>query len=184
MKLKKRTSITAILFMTLLLFSFSKSDKWVLFESTEYGFKVDFPKEPTSNPQTVNSEIGLLKMNIFMYEASNNKKDDNLVYMVNSTEYPDTLINSNKTEILYNFFRNSIDGAVNNVHGKLLSETVITIDEYPGREIRVDFQNGKAVITMRLYLVKNQMYMLQTITETNKDFNNSIKRFFDSFELL
>lgn len=184
MKLKKQTSIVAILLTTFLFLSFTKKDNWILFESVDYGFKVEFPKEPTPNPQTVNSEIGMLKMNIFMYDASKDKKDNNLVYMVNSTEYPDTLINSNKTEELDNFFRNSIDGAVNSVHGEILSERVITLNEFPGREARIDFQNGKAVITMRLYLVKNQLYIIQTITETKKDFNLSIKKFFDSFELL
>lgn len=184
MKLKKLTSIAVILFMTILYIGFSNSDKWILFESIKYGFKIEFPREPTAKTQSVNTEIGFLKLNFFIYDASNNKKEDNLVYGVITSEYPDTLINSSKTEILDEFFRNSIAGAVNNVHGKLLSEKVITISEYPGREIRVDFQNGKAVITSRIFLVENRMYMIQTISKTNKDFNNSIYRFLDSFELI
>jgi len=164
--------------------SFIKPKTWYLLESEQYGYKIEFPKEPTENPQVVNSVIGELKMNIFMYDASKGSKDDNLVYMVNYTEYPDTLINSEKTDVLSDFFRNSIDGAVRNVHGKLLSEKEIKIGEYPGREINIDFKDGMAVIRMRLYLVKNKMYMLQTITETKKDFNKSITRFMDSFELI
>jgi hypothetical protein len=69
------------------------------------------------------------------------------------------------------------------VHGKLLSEKIIQINGFPGREARIDFRDGLAVITMRAYLVKNKMYILQTITETKKDFNKSIGKFMDSFKL-
>ncbi|MFN6946338.1 MAG: hypothetical protein ACK4ND_15425 [Cytophagaceae bacterium] len=179
--------ITKLFIASLILLSFMsfiQAEKWFLLESKQYGYKIEFPKKPTEKPQVVNSEIGELKMNIFIHDASKDGKDDNLIYMVNYTEYPDTLIHSDKTEILSDFFRNSIDGAVRNVHGKLLSEKVIQIGEYPGREIKIDFRDGMAVIRMRIYLVKNQMYLLQTITETKKDFNKSITRFMDSFELI
>ena len=182
-----KQKITKLLVASLVLFSllsFINSDEWYLLRSEQYGYKIKFPKAPTENPQVINSEIGKLKMNIFMYDASQKGKDDNLVYMVNYTEYPDTLISSEKTEILDDFFRNSIDGAVKNVHGELLSEKIIKIGEYPGREIKIDFKDGMAVIRMRSYLVNNKMYVLQTITETKKDFNKSITLFMDSFELL
>ncbi len=179
--IKKLLASSLILFS---LMSFVKPDGWYLFQSEQYGYKIEFPKEPTENPQVVNSEIGELKMNIFMYDASKVGKDDNLIYMINYTEYPDTSINSKRTEILDDFFRNSIDGAVKNVRGELLSEKIIKIGEYPGREIKIDFKDGMAVIRMRLYLVRNKMYLLQTITETKKDFNKSITKFMDSFELL
>ena len=181
---QKITKLLAVSLILFLLMSLSKPETWYLLESEPLGYKIEFPKEPTENPQVVNSEIGELKMNIFMLDASKSRKDDNLVYMVNYTEYPDTLISSEKIDILDNFFRNSIDGAVRNVHGKLLSEKIIKINEYPGREIKIDFKDGMAVIRIRLYLVKNKLYMLQTITETKKDFNKSINRFMDSFELI
>ena len=104
--------------------------------------------------------------------------------MANRTTYPDTLIHSDFTDQIESFFRSAIDGAVSNVQGKLLSENSITMGAYPGRAIKVDYMNGLAIINMRFYLVQNNMYMLETISETSKDDNISIKRFFDSFELL
>lgn len=98
--------------------------------------------------------------------------------------HPDSLINSDKKEILADVFKNAVNGAVETAHGKLLNEMIIEFKGYPGREIRIDFQNGTAVITMRLYLIKNKMYMLETITVTDKDFNTSIKKFMNSFDLL
>ena len=167
-----------IIFIFLLLFfnDCKSSDPWTEYKSAEGKFTAEFPKKPESQKQVINSEVGELTMNIVMYDAS---KDDeaNLVYMINYTDYPDTLINSDKKETLESFFRNSTDGAVKNVHGKLLSEKIISVGDYPGREIRIDFQNGKAVITSRVYLVKNRMIMLEVITGTKNDFNKRINQF-------
>jgi hypothetical protein len=80
-------------------------------------------------------------------------------------------------------FRSAIDGAVESVKGKLLTEKNITLDKYQGREIKVDYDNGAAFIRMRLYIVKNKMYILQTITYAAKDNNASINEFLNSFQL-
>jgi hypothetical protein len=131
----------------------------------------------------INSEIGELKLNIFVYDASESGTDENLVYLVSSTEYPDSLINSEKTEILPDLFKNTLEGILSNINGKLLSETVIDINGFPGREVKVDFMEGQAIIKIRIFLVKNILFMIETITETGKVPNKSIDRFMDSFKL-
>lgn len=54
-------------------------------------------------------------MEINIFDASKTKGDDNLVYGLVTSEYPDSLIHSDNKEILPTFFRNSTDGAVTNV---------------------------------------------------------------------
>src|SRR6187399_2489601 len=88
----------AILLFTM---SFENIDDWYLFDSKE--FSIEFPKKPTSSTQNVNSAIGELKMDIFMYDASKDN-DDNFLYGLVTSEYPDSLVNSSKTEILSTFF--------------------------------------------------------------------------------
>jgi len=182
-----KRSVTKLLTISLVvisLMSFVKPEKWFWLVSEEYGYKIEFPEEPVERPKVVNSEIGELKLNVFLYDASLRGKDDNLVYMVNYTEYPVDQIHSNNTEILPDLFRNSVEGVVMNVNGELLSEEEIQLGQYPGREIRIDYKNGMAIISMRIYLVENKMYMIQTITETKKEAKKSIDRFMDSFELI
>lgn len=124
-------------------------------------------------------------MNIQMYDASSsNKKDENLVYMINVTDYPAEAIHSDKKDNLKTFFDGAVNGAVTNVGGKLISQKEVVFKGYPGREIKVDFQDGMAIITMRTILVKNRNYIIQTICETAKDGNKSMTKFFDSFKLL
>jgi hypothetical protein len=142
-----------------------------------------FPKRPIDTVIMVNSAVGFIKITSHMYEVPNNRQDDNLYYALSETEYPDTVINSAMTDKLDKFFTNSIKGAVDNVHGKLMSEIKVQINGYPGREIRADFQDGTYIITMRSYLVKNKMYILEIITAVKKDFNTSISKFMNSFAL-
>lgn len=177
----KSVGLGLILFTLL---SFAKKDSWIHFESEEFQFEIDFPQKPKAQPQEVETAAGTLKMNMFIYDASEAKSDQNLVYMVNYTAFPKEMLSVDTETGVEEFFRGSIDGAVRNVHGKLLSETIISLGDYPGREVRIDFKEGLAVITMRTYLVENQMYMLQTITATEQDFNTSIGKFMDSFKIL
>lgn len=65
------------------------------------------------------------------------------------------------------------------MNGKLISETNISLDKYQGREIKIDFKNGLAIIKARFYLVNNTVYIIQTITKTENDNNKSM----NSFEL-
>lgn len=182
--MKRRiVSFCAASLLITLLMSFASPEKWFMLVSEEHGYQIEFPQEPQANNQVVPSEIGELKMNIYMHDASKSQGDDNLVYMVNFTEFPAEQIHSSDTDALPEFFRNSIDGAVTNVAGKLLSEKTIQYGDYPGREIKIDFRNGMAVICSRMYLVENNLFMMQTITLTEKQNNKSITRFMDSFKL-
>ena len=159
----------------------ARQEDWISFEG--HGYKMLFPEKPKDETRTINTALGELKMNIFMYEVQDELKDDNYTYSITEIEYPDSVINSDKKDILDKFMRNCVDGSVNSVHGKLLTETVIQLNGFPGREFRIDIKDGFAVVTMRAYLVHNTMYILQIITNAKKDFNKSLGRFMNSFTL-
>ncbi|MBK7689981.1 MAG: hypothetical protein IPK62_07935 [Bacteroidetes bacterium] len=161
--------------------SFVTAEKWYLFEDKDCS--ILFPKKVETTSQQVASELGPLTLFITMYDASQAKNDDNLVYGLFTSVYPDSVIHSNNKIMLPGFYRGAIDGAVKNVKGTLLSESTITINDYEGREFRVNYSEGLAVIKMRCFLVKNVMYMLQTICLTEKENNVSSQKFFDSFKL-
>lgn len=123
-------------------------------------------------------------MSTFTYKPAKSEKDHNLLYNVISMEITDSLFSSDKTETLPGYFKSTIDGMVRNFSGKLLSETIIEINGFPGREIKIDFQNGKYMVKVRFYMVKNKSYMIEKLTDTKKDLNKPIDRFMDSFKLI
>jgi hypothetical protein len=174
--------IAVVVAVTFISVSFRSPGDWFQFKSD--GYNISFPVKPTADTKMIQSEVGELKMGINMYDASKSgNKDDNLVYMTMSTEYPDSVINSDMKEKLPTLFRNAVDGSVKRVGGKLLSETEIEIEGFPGREIKVDYRDGLAVIKAQYYLVKNKMFAIQVITLTGKFPNASQELFMKSFQL-
>jgi hypothetical protein len=156
-------------------------ENWYLFENKNCS--ILFPKKVESSSKPINSDVGPLTLVITMYDASNDSLDENFVYGMFTTEYPDSIINSDKTEMLSKVYRGAIDGAVKNVNGVLLSEEEIILDEFKGREIKVNYNEGLAIIRMRCILVHNTMYMLQTICLSEKEPNASAQKFLNSFKL-
>ena len=180
MKILKNTFIVLSLFT--LLVCFNESNDWYQFDSNEY--KILFPKLPSSTINQVSTEAGALQIQMYMYNASKDATDENLIYGISISEYPkDHITNHKEHDNFETFFKNSIYGMVNKVNGKLISETNISLDKYQGREIKIDFKNGLAIIKARFYLVNNTVYIIQTITKTENDNNKSIDKFMNSFEL-
>lgn len=159
----------------------SQTNKPYTHETNDY--KIEFPSEPKKITQTIPSVLGELLLIIASYEPNQLAKDTNYVYQIIESKYPDSTIHSDKTEMLANFFRESIDGAVKNVNGKLLKETSGKVDKYPSRIIEIDYGNGLAIIKMQMILKESKMIIIQTITETKMYPNLSSTNFFESFKL-
>jgi len=158
------------------------TDDWYLFDYQEQDYMVLFPTTPKPVHQMVDTEMGTLEMKIFMCEMLGAGQEE-VVYAVSTTNYPMGVIHSSKTNVLEQFFRGAVDGAVSNIGGKLLSETKIELDGFEGRAIEINAQDGKMLVNMRMYLIGNCMYILQTLNELGKDKSLYINRFFDSFRV-
>ena len=173
--------VTLTLFLILFLnISFVSAKRWYLLHTNTYS--IEFPKKPAKQIDMVTSKYGNLQMTIFTYNASQSSNDDNLMYRISSVVYPDS-INSDKKEKLTTFFKSTADRAIKNVRGRLLSEKSIEIFGYPGNEIRIDYEDGIAIIRMVNLLVHNKLITLQTIAQSSKESNASGLRFMESFKL-
>jgi len=172
-----------ILFVSLLFSCLKILGQQILPKKVETNsYKIEFPSAPDKTTQTISTAIGDLELIIIAYEVKESAKDDNYVYMVMETNYPDSLIKKPNFDI-EKFFRQSIDGAVNNVKGKIISENPTRSGKYDSRQIEIDYGNGVAVIKMVMILRESKLIMLQTITDSKKYPNNSIAAFFNSFEI-
>ncbi len=177
-----KIQVFAVLSSILLsIYSFTVMADWIKVETADYS--IEFPVEPIAETQHSDSPVGPLVLDIKMYEVVEIEKDDNYVYGVISTEYPEGTIHSDNKESLKAIFDGAVNGAVENMKGKLLSQKDIEMKGYPGREFKCDFQNGVAIVTMRAYLVKNKMLILQTICDPKKEGNAASKHFFTSFDI-
>lgn len=158
-------------------------EAWVKFQPKDSKFSIQFPRKPTETEQKVSTEIGDVPMNILMYEVGK-FKDDNTVYALIYSDYPDTLVNSDfKDEYIDEFFENAIKGTVTNLKGEITEEKRVLHGGYPGREVKISFMEGQGAMKLQIFLVKNRVYLLEVGCEAKKDNNPSMDKFFSSFVL-
>ena len=177
----KTFSRIVLLFIAILTLSSFAGDTWKTTTSKEGKFTLMMPQEAKQSIKKIPSDPDTLIMHLFMYDASA-AQEDNLVYLAIYTDYAESYKNKSAEEI-NTLLNNSVDGAMNKVNGTLVSKTDIKKDGYPGKEYYIDFQNGAAEIHSRAYLVKNRMYILETIYVTASKGNKSDERFMNSFVL-
>ena len=181
----KKISVNTILGFFLTSISFTAfCQNWENISPEGCSCTILMPAKPEQTKRIINhSTYGKLTMNLSILQPKDST-DPNLVYMLSYTDYPIGTIHSDSANILESFFMSSREGAIANVQGKLLSETILNLSGYPGRELRLNFKNGLALLRCRNYLVKNRLYTMQIITLTENNFNTSINKFLDSFKLL
>lgn len=163
--------------------SFIGLGDWYLFKSNECGFKIEFPKEPTTKSETLRIKNGEIKVIGFDCNESKAKNIQNLEYIVTYMELPPESINSKKDFSSSDFFRKLIDKTVGEF-GKKLIEKDIELKGYRGKEISMKSKSGKVLTTFKIYLVENKMYMIGTKTDIDNNFRVSTSRFMNSFDLI
>ena len=174
--------IIYLLSFTILLISASIGD-WKEFKSFDGGFRVIVPGEMIEKVKTIETAIGLLEYHTFIYQEEDSEAD-NVLYMVSYCDYPDHSIHSDSTELLNDFFKNTIESSVQSIDGELAYNTSVNLYEYPGRLWRINYNGGKAIIKTKAFLVNQRYYSIQGVTFRTKSLNPSMDRFLDSFKLL
>lgn len=171
------------LFCSMLPFTtFAQSD-WQVFTSIDGKFKIQTPEKLKENIDTLTTAIGSLAYHTFYYQPQT-KQDFNEMYMVSYVDYPEGGMHSDSTALLEDFFKNTLEAAVETVKGELRYQSDIEDLDFPGKLWRIDYLDGKAIMKTRAFLVKNRYYSIQTVAFKNKHLNTLTDRFMDSFQLL
>ena len=157
--------------------------QWVHFESEVGGFKVWTPASLHEKVDSITTPIGILAYHTF-FLAQDIKQADNALYMVSFCDYPAGGAHSDSTELLADFFNETMEAAASSVDGDLLYQDDITYNnEFPGKFWRINYLNDQAVIKTKALLVKNRFYTIQTIMLRERSLNPDSERFLDSFQL-
>ncbi|MBN1457745.1 MAG: hypothetical protein JW912_07835 [Sedimentisphaerales bacterium] len=142
------------------------------YQSSRGRFTVSFPGEPEEGVQTLTSHDG--DFDLYMYNAGSKK----ISFAVAYVDYPDSVF---KKRSVKEMLDGAVDGAVNNVGGKLIDEIEVEYEGYPGREIEVSIASEKAIIRARIYLVDKRLYQLMVIGKEDQVTESRVYDFFDSF---
>lgn len=157
----------------------SDSVQWQEFSSTEGGFSISMPGQPTERELPVRGGNGPVSSREFALALEEGK----IVYSVNYADLPtiSTELNASQINLLLDGAR---DASVRNLkNGQLVSERGIELNGYIGREIEVANPDGFSAKT-RIYWVQPRLYMIVVASTAETDLDREAERFLDSFRLL
>jgi hypothetical protein len=182
MNMKKISIFASAVLLTCLVVNGQEPEKWVLLENTDLGFSVSFPGQPTASTQEVPSDVGTLKMSMWQLDCSDSPGFHNLLYMVNYTEYPASLLEGvTNTD---DFFTGSLNGMAANINGTIKEVKTIKVGDLEGRQAEIAMPGEEVVLTSVLVLKGNRFYMLMIFTEVASKPNSDMTKFFESLRLL
>jgi hypothetical protein len=152
--------------------------KYKEFRSKTGNFSVKAPSQLEEQLQTVDTSSGKAEAHTYMAES------DGILYVAAYSVFRDEIINQGDPE---EFLNNARDSMLASLNGKLVLETRKSLEDYPGRELVVDMKmvDGKdGVMKARIYLVKNRLYQLMVMADTEQASAGAITIFLDSFKLI
>jgi hypothetical protein len=170
------TSVVRIRWIPLLVASlvvlspFAIAQDWKTYSYPADGFSVSAPSSPVASTQNVTNADGTVEMHNYLVDVGS-------AALYASVAEDASLLKKNTEEAL----KGAEKGAVDNVHGRLVSDKRIVLGDYPGIEVEVE--NDTAHFTARIYIVRSTLYLMLVVTGLGKPYPDA-QRFLDSFHLI
>jgi len=143
------------------------------FISPDKSFSILLPGKVYEKRQSMNSDVGPVE--IFTYRVTSKHHDYAVIYV----DYPHFMVEEQSAEELLD---GASYGTVMDNRGKLMTETSIYLQGYPGRELKIAGPN-KEYIRARLYLVDNRLYQIKAVSKVSLTDEKNVETMFDSFNL-
>ncbi len=168
--------ILILLSLTLLLSGCFKASEEQLIEYTsdEGKFTVSMPGKPSKDIKNIPTAVGAISMYLFMVEKTN------IAYMVAYSDYPAVVVENSDPEKILD---GAVNGAMQNMEGKLISQEQITYGEDPGREISFNAKKGIAKGKAVIVLSGNRLYQVMAVGSNARYPNKTVKKVIDSLEI-
>lgn len=147
---------------------------WEKFSSSEGAFSILMPGTPTQQVRTAKTSSGSIDAYMFLVEYRD------VAYMVAYSDYPNPMIQESTPKLILDGAR---DGAVANVQGKLVRESIISLDKHQGRELQIESPGGKVTVTARIFLVDRRLYQVMVLMHKDKASSEDVNKFLDSFRI-
>lgn len=148
------------------------------FKSETGGFSVMTPAPLQEAVQPVETQSSKIDLHLF------SAQQDDIAYFVAYCDYAPDLARPDNAEKMLDGAR---DGAVGNTHGKLISETAITLAGHPGREVVIEARGEDrppVTIKGRLFMVQNRLYQITVVAPRSRAGDKAMDDFLQSFKLL
>jgi outer membrane lipoprotein-sorting protein len=152
----------------------SESPTWTEFHSVEGRFKVLLPDKPVT--QTLTLEIPQGRIVHYGFTATKTF----VTCVIDYADLPKTMIDPGRAKLVFDEARDELLKAT---QGKLVGETIISVEGHAGREVTMSFPGGAA--NARFFMVNERLYQLLIMRLTVLDESTEdVMKFFSSFKLV
>ena len=158
----------------------SGQDIWYSTQKDSLGFKIFFPDKPTEANQLIETEIGTIEQKTFYL---NNDNGPIYFYQLNYIEYPEGSLHSDSTDLMIDFYYETIQGAIKTFNGTLAYDADVEVNGIKGRMYRIDYNNDALSLKAQAFVINNRYYSVQAIYKKGQKIN-ALDRFFDSFDII
>ena len=148
------------------------------FKSEAGRFAVMTPVTLEKSTNNLKTEAGPIDLHLFAGQL------DDIAYVVAYSDYPPEKAPADYAEKMLDGARN---GSVGNTQGQLVSETKISLTDYPGRELVIETRGEDrppSIVKGRMFMVKNRLYQITVVAPRGKAGDKIIDDFLQSFKLL
>ncbi len=153
--------------------------EWKVFNSYEGGFSVLSPGPMESKLSVITTEAGEVDLNTLYYTEQDTS--GRFVYLINFYDLPKDWVETDSTEVVYEFLQNTVDQSIEDVSGNLLYANEIEFKDHPGIMWRVEYEGGS--MKSKAYIIDKQFIVLQVFSEKRHSLSDNIDQFLDSFRL-
>ena len=150
-----------------------KNDRtsWIEFSQERGAFSLMFPDKPTERFFPHNTEKGPTRSPL--YEVT---KDD-IKYSFTYMDYPFSVEEKERDKLL----DMGAEAGITQVGGKVVSNAAISLNGYPGREVKGEMQG--IVYRSRVYLVGQRIYFMIVWLPSSQPMSENATKFLESFKL-
>ncbi len=157
--------------------------QWAPFSSIDGHFQIPAPKPLQHQEAAVETPMGQVVYHTYFYQPDKDPQG-NQWFSVSYCDYPEGTVHSDSTELLAEFFDETVKESAFSVDGEVRYVEEIDYNSFPGRFWRVDYLKGQAVIKSKAYLIGNRFYVIQVVMLRDKSANPDAARFLEGFKIL
>jgi hypothetical protein len=150
----------------------SAQSDWVVFSPKDGGFSVKLPSKPTEQSLPQSTEAGRTPPPLYELTSGG------LKYVITYKDHPFSVEGAQRDKLLDMGAEAGITGA----GGKVVSNKPISLDDYPGREVKGEM--GGFLNQSRVYLVKQRLYLLIVWLPADKAGSENAAKFLESFKIV
>ncbi len=166
-----------------LLFAALSMGDWTVYVCADGNFTIGTPGIFEKKDLEKETKIGRLASHTFWFWDKSPDADNHL-YFATYTDYPPGTVHSDSTALLPEFWEATLDEATRSLEAAEIYSGKQPFGQWPGMAWRLTYNKGTVSSRARAFLVKNRLYILQTICKSEHAMNNSSDRYFDSFRLI